>query len=435
MLDTWFSSGLWPFSTMGWPEKTADFERYYPTSVLVTGFDILFFWVARMMMFGLRFTGEVPFKDVYVHGLVRDEYGAKMSKSKGNVRDPLELLATYGTDALRFTLAAQSAMGRDIRLSEDRIEGNRAFANKIWNAARFVHMNLEDYEPGAAVGEDDVAGKWIRARLSRAIEEVHEAVALYRFNDVSTAIYRFFWNEYCDWYLELAKPALQGDDPARRAATQRTLVDVLDAALRLLHPLMPFVTEELWRSLPRVEELPPSLVFTAMPQPEDFVRDEQAEADGERLVAIVRALRSIRSEMNVPPSTRIPLLIGGEAASVAAARALASEISSLARVASIEWIDGNDRPRGAAVAAAGGVELFVPLAGLIDVDAERARLEKSRLKLEKDVARIEKKLGNESFLERAPAEVVDKERGKLEDLQGELGLLQSGLERLSEVEG
>jgi valyl-tRNA synthetase len=435
VLDTWFSSGLWPFSTMGWPEETAELEKYYPTSVLVTGFDILFFWVARMMMFGLRFTGEVPFKDVYVHGLVRDEYGAKMSKSKGNVRDPLELLGTYGTDALRFTLVAQSAMGRDIRLSEDRIEGNRAFANKIWNASRFVHMNLEDYDPKAVVGEDDVAGKWIRARLSRAIDEVREAVALYRFNDVSTALYRFFWNEYCDWYLELAKPALQGNDPARRAATQRTLVDVLDAALRLLHPLMPFVTEELWRSLPRVGELPASMVLTSMPRGEDFLRDEHAEEAGERLVAIVRAIRSIRSEMNVPPSTRIPLLVGGDAASVNAARALESEISSLARVASTEWLSGTERPRGAAVAAAGGVEIFVPLAGLIDVDAERGRLEKTRAKVEKDVARIEKKLGNESFLERAPADVVAKERGKLADLQGELGLLESGLERLSEVEG
>ena len=435
VLDTWFSSGLWPFSTMGWPEKTPEMEKYYPTSVLVTGFDILFFWVARMMMFGLRFTGEVPFKDVYVHGLVRDEYGAKMSKSKGNVRDPLELLGTYGTDALRFTLVSQSAMGRDIRLAEDRIEGNRAFANKIWNAARFVHMNLDDYDPDAVVGEDDVAGKWIRARLSLAIAEVREAVALYRFNDVSSAIYRFFWNEYCDWYLELAKPALQGSDPARRAATQRTLVDVLDAALRLLHPLMPFVTEELWRSLPRDGKLPESMVLAAMPRVEDFVRDEQAEAAGERLVAIVRAIRSIRSEMNVPPSTRIPLLVGGDPASVEAARALSGEISSLARLASTEWLSGTDRPRGTAVAAAGGVELFVPLAGLIDVEAERGRLHKARGKVEKEVDRIKKKLGNESFLERAPAAVVAKERGKLEELEGELGLLQSGLDRLLEVEG
>ncbi|MDG1401255.1 MAG: class I tRNA ligase family protein, partial [Candidatus Binatia bacterium] len=235
--------------------------------------------------------------------------------------------------------------------------------------------------------------------------------------------------------LELAKPALQGDDPARRAATQRTLVDVLDAALRLLHPVMPFVTEELWRSLPRTDALPTSMVFAPMPRAEDFPRDAAAEAAGERLVAVVRAIRSIRSEMNVPPSTRIPLLVGGDPEAVDATRALASEISSLARLASTEWLSGAERPRGAAVAAAGGVELFVPLAGLIDVEAERGRLEKTRAKVEKDVARIEKKLGNESFIERAPAEVVAKERGKLDDLHGELGLLQSGLDRLSEVEG
>ncbi|MFP6663893.1 MAG: valine--tRNA ligase [Deltaproteobacteria bacterium] len=434
VLDTWFSSGLWPFSTMGWPDKTPEMAKYYPTSVLVTGFDILFFWVARMMMFGLRFTGEVPFRDVYVHGLVRDEFGAKMSKSKGNVRDPLELLAQYGTDALRFTLVSQTALGRDIRLSVDRIEGNRAFANKIWNAARFVHMNLEDFDPAHDAGEDDLAGKWIRARLSRVIEEVREAVRLYRFNDISTALYRFFWNEYCDWYLELAKPALMGDDVARRAATQRTLVEVLDAALRLLHPTMPFVTEELWRSLPRTEATPESMVFAAMPRAEDFVRDEAAEAAGERLIAVVRAIRSIRSELGVAPSRRIAASIGGAAASTAAVRELAAEIGNLARIDSLQWLAEGERPRGAAVAAAAGVEIFVPLAGLIDVEAERSRLEKTRGKLAKELGRIEKKLGNESFLARAPAEVVAKEHGKLEELRAEQGLLESALERLAEVD-
>lgn len=435
VLDTWFSSGLWPFSTMGWPDETPELAKYYPTSVLVTGFDILFFWVARMMMFGLRFTGEVPFRDVYVHGLVRDEYGAKMSKSKGNVRDPLELLATYGTDALRFTLVAQSAMGRDIRLSVDRIDGNRAFANKIWNAARFVHMNLEGYDPSAAAGEDDLAGRWIRARLSRCIEEVREAVRVYRFNDASSAIYRFFWNEYCDWYLELAKPTLLGADAARRAATQRTLVEVLDAALRLLHPMMPFVTEELWRSLPRTESLPRSMVETALPRVEDFVRDTAAEEAGDQLIEIVRAIRSIRSEMNVPPSREIDAAIGGDAAAVERARALGAEVEGLARLAGLRWLADGERLRGAAVAAAGGVEIFVPLAGLIDVEAERARLDKARAKVAKELARIEKKLSNESFLARAPEAVVEKEKAKLAELQAEDGLLASGVERLAEVEG
>ncbi|MEO2167796.1 MAG: valine--tRNA ligase [bacterium] len=434
VLDTWFSSGLWPFSTMGWPEQTPELAKYYPTSVLVTGFDILFFWVARMMMFGLRFTGEVPFRDVYVHGLVRDELGAKMSKSKGNVRDPLELLAQYGTDALRFTLVSQTALGRDIRLSLDRIEGNRAFANKIWNASRFVHMNLEGFDPAFDAGEDDLAGKWIRARLSRVIEEVREAVRLYRFNDISSALYRFFWNEYCDWYLELAKPALMGDDAERRAATQRTLVEVLDAALRLLHPTMPFVTEELWRSLPRTEAPPESMVFAAMPRAEDFVRDEEAEAAGERLVAIVRAIRSIRSELGVAPSRRIAVSIGGDADGIRAVRQLADEIGNLARAESLQWLVEGERPRGAAVAAAGGVEIFVPLVGLIDVEAERSRLEKTRGKLAKELERSEKKLGNESFLARAPSDVVEKERGKLEELRAEQGLLESALERLAEVD-
>jgi valyl-tRNA synthetase len=434
VLDTWFSSGLWPFSTMGWPEQTPELAKYYPTSVLVTGFDILFFWVARMMMFGLRFTGEVPFRDVYVHGLVRDELGAKMSKSKGNVRDPLELLAQYGTDALRFTLVSQTALGRDIRLSLDRIEGNRAFANKIWNASRFVHMNLEGFDPACDAGEDDLAGKWIRARLSRVIEEVREAVRLYRFNDISSALYRFFWNEYCDWYLELAKPALIGDDAERRAATQRTLVEVLDAALRLLHPTMPFVTEELWRSLPRTEASPESMVFAAMPRAEDFVRDEEAEAAGERLVAIVRAIRSIRSELGVAPSRRIAVSIGGDAAGISAVRQLAEEIGNLARAESLQWLTEGERPRGAAVAAASGVEIFVPLVGLIDVEAERGRLEKTQGKLAKELERIEKKLGNESFLARAPSDVVEKERGKLEELRAEQSLLESALERLAEVD-
>jgi nicotinate-nucleotide pyrophosphorylase len=325
VLDTWFSSGLWPFSTLGWPEKTPELERYYPTSVLVTGFDIIFFWVARMMMFGLRFTGEVPFRDVYVHGLVRDEYGDKMSKTKGNVKDPLELLATYGTDALRFTLAAQSAMGRDIRLSVDRIDGNRSFANKIWNAARFILLNVGDGPVALADGQrgGSDADRWIRARLARCIDEVREAIDGYRFNDAASALYRFFWNEFCDWYVELAKMSLTPGSPGR-ATTVATLVSVFEAALRLLHPLMPFLTEELWHALPGVERERATLLLARYPRADEIERDGAAEARVERLVDVVRALRNLRSETSLPPSREIALRVASrDAVALDEVRALA----------------------------------------------------------------------------------------------------------------
>jgi valyl-tRNA synthetase len=435
VLDTWFSSGLWPFSTLGWPDRTPELDRYYPTSVLVTGFDILFFWVARMMMFGLRFTGEVPFRDVYVHGLVRDEYGAKMSKSKGNVQDPLELLATYGTDALRFTLAAQSAMGRDIRLSLERIDGNRAFANKIWNAARFVRMNLADFDAAAAAGAVSAADRWISTRLSRTVEEMRAALDAYRFNDVAQVIYRFLWNEFCDWYLELAKLSLGSDDPARRHATQATLVRTLDAALRLLHPLMPFITEELHQALPQSPSAPATtrLVLAPFPRAEDFPRDLAAEADIERLIDVVRVVRNLRAEMNLPPSRRVDVRIGADEATRTALAAMSDAIRSLARVEKLDFLPPGERPRGAAVATAAGAEIFVPLAGLIDVAAERDRLSRGISRVDQELAGVRRKLGNESFVARAPDEIVAKERAREDELATELALLRQGLERLAEV--
>ena len=435
VLDTWFSSGLWPFSTLGWPDRTPELERYYPTSVLVTGFDIIFFWVARMMMFGLKFTGEVPFRDVYVHGLVRDEYGAKMSKSKGNVRDPLELLATYGTDALRFTLVAQSAMGRDIRLSLDRIDGNRAFANKVWNAARFAQMHLEDFDPTADRAAGGPAERWIRTRLSRTVEEYRAALDGYRFNDAATAIYRFLWNEFCDWYVELAKLSLGGEDLEARRAAQQTLVEVLDAALRLLHPLMPFLTEELWRALPREGEPPPSVVRAAFPRADDFERDAAAEAGVEQLIEVVRALRTIRSELGVKPKQEIEVHVAEmEEGAWGSVESFGGAIAALARVGAMHRLEGTERPRGAAVAMAGGVEIHVPIAGLVDVAAERERLAKEIDRVDKELGGVRKKLGNESFLARAPEDIVAKERDKASELEARRGLLSRGLERLAEVE-
>ncbi|MGH7859600.1 MAG: class I tRNA ligase family protein, partial [Candidatus Binatia bacterium] len=294
VLDTWFSSALWPFSTMGWPERTATLERFYPTSVLVTSFDIIFFWVARMMMMGLHFMGEVPFRDVYVHALVRDEYGQKMSKSKGNVIDPLEILDRYGTDALRFTLVALSAMGRDIKLSEDRVEGYRNFANKIWNAARFVLMNVEESSGDSwslpEPGEDLVAAdRWILHRLAATTRDVRQATLGYRFNEAAASLYQFLWAEYCDWYLELAKITMA--DPSRRATTLRVLVGVLERFLRLLHPFMPFLTEELWQALPG-ERATPSIMMAPYPEAEPaWLTETTAAAELETLIATIRSVR------------------------------------------------------------------------------------------------------------------------------------------------
>jgi valyl-tRNA synthetase len=436
VLDTWFSSGLWPFSTLGWPDDTPELRTYYPTSVLVTGFDIIFFWVARMMMFGLRFTAEVPFRDVYVHGLVRDEYGEKMSKTKGNVQDPLELLATYGTDALRFTLAAQSAMGRDIRLSLDRIDGNRSFANKIWNAARFVLMNAGDAPVDLAAGRSGGgdADRWIRARLARAIDEVRAALDGYRFNDAATTLYRFLWNEFCDWYVELAKMSLYGDDAAARTTTLATLVSVFEGALRLLHPLMPFITDELWHALPGVDAATPALVLKPYPRAGEAERDAAAEARVERLIDVVRAVRNLRSEMNLPPSREIDLFVASrDEAALADLRGFDGAVRALAKVARLELLADAEHPRGSAVAVAGGLELYVPLAGLIDVAAERERLEREIERVAKELGQATRKLGNEDFMRRAPEEIVAKERAKASELGEKQELLRRGLERLREA--
>ncbi|HKX05076.1 MAG TPA: valine--tRNA ligase, partial [Methylomirabilota bacterium] len=350
VLDTWFSSGLWPFSTLGWPEETPELKVFYPTSVLVTGFDILFFWVARMAMLGIKFMGDVPFRRVYIHALVRDAEGQKMSKSKGNVVDPLHVMDKYGTDAFRFTLAALAAQGRDIRLAEERIEGYRNFANKIWNAARLVLTNLEGYDPALARrGTPSVADRWIKSRLAEATAQVRKAIDAYRFNDAASAVYQFLWHEYCDWYLEIAKRSLyQPESPAARAVTQRTLVETLEATLRLLHPFMPFISEELWQRLPHQGE---SIMIAPFPKATRKGRDPEAERLMAPILDFVSAIRTIRSESRISPAVELAVSVKPAGPEVAGALAAgAAVIGSLARAAITVSADGA-RPANSAMAA------------------------------------------------------------------------------------
>ncbi|HSD10290.1 MAG TPA: valine--tRNA ligase [Candidatus Binatia bacterium] len=431
VLDTWFSSALWPFSTMGWPEKTATLARFYPTSALVTGFDIIFFWVARMMMMGLHFMNDVPFRDVYVHALVRDEQGQKMSKSKGNVIDPLELLDRYGTDALRFTLVALSAMGRDIKLSEDRVEGYRNYANKIWNAARFVLLNVaaEQTVPSQLpLLPDDLtlADRWILHRLAVVSAEVRAALESYRFNEAASALYRFLWADYCDWYLEMAKISL--GEPARRATTLGVLVGVLERFLRLLHPFMPFLTEELWQALPAPKSAE-SIMVAAYPEADaDWLRAEVDAMD--TVIETIRAVRNVRADLNVAPSAAVELVVfgGGRPRLEPHER----YVRRLAGVNRIDYRDGGERPKGAATVVVDGLELAIPLRGLVeDPAAEIARNRKQLEKLDKEMRGIAAKLANPQFLERAPAEIVEKEREKERELAERRASLERSVERLS----
>jgi valyl-tRNA synthetase len=412
VLDTWFSSGLWPFSTFGWPAATPELATFYPTSCLVTAFDILFFWVARMAMFGLRFMGDVPFREVYVHALVRDAEGQKMSKSRGNVADPLVVTERYGTDAFRFTLIALAAQGRDIRVSEDRIEGYRNFANKIWNAARLVLANLDDFDPRLAKRTPPaVADRWIQSRLNATIGQVRKALDRYRFNDAASAIYQFLWHEFCDWYLEIAKRALYTRDaPGPRARTQATLLDVLETTLRLLHPFMPFITEELWQRLPRRDG--ESIVIAPFPKLSRRRADPEAEREMAPILAIVGAVRNIRSESRVPPAVELHVTVKPPAPRVAALAAAAPLIGGLSR--SRVAVDAEAvRPSHTAFAAVDGIEVLVHLAGVVDLAAERQRLARELQKTHETIQFLEQKLARPEFVERAPAEVVERERARL----------------------
>jgi valyl-tRNA synthetase len=430
VLDTWFSSGLWPFTTLGWPDQTPELKRYYPTNVLVTGFDIIFFWVARMMMLGIHFMERIPFRDVYIHALVRDEKGAKMSKSKGNVIDPLHLIDEYGADALRFTLAAMAAQGRDIKLSTQRVEGYRNFATKFWNACRFAEMNGAVL-PAGFDGRNarETLNRWIAHETARAAREVTEAIETYRFNEAAGAAYRFVWNTYCDWYIELAKPLLTGSDEAAKAETRAMVAWVRDQVLALLHPFMPFVTEELWAVTAQGGAPRQSLLALApWPQPEGF-EDAAAEAEIGWVVDLVSAIRSVRAEMNISPATPIPLTLAGVSADTKARAGRWGEfLKRLARLGDITFVDAV--PQGSVQLLVRGETAALPLKGVVDLAAERTRLEKEMSKVEADIKRVDAKLGNADFLARAPEEVVEGEREKRDEAQARKQKIIEALERL-----
>ncbi|WP_366946099.1 valine--tRNA ligase [uncultured Maricaulis sp.] len=427
VLDTWFSSALWPFSTLGWPADTPEMvERYYPTSVLITAFDIIFFWVARMMMQGLHFMKVAPFKDVYIHALVRDENGQKMSKSKGNVIDPLELIDEYGADAVRFTLAAQAGQGRDIRMSKERVEGYRNFGTKLWNAARFCEMNEcvvpDGYDPKAV---SQTVNKWILSEAAQAIEAINAGLETYRFNDAAAAAYRFVWNVFCDWHLEFAKPLFNGEDPAAKAETQATTAWVLDQALKMLHPFMPFVTEELWQQTGKRDT---QLIVADWPQL-DGLQDADATAEMDWLINLVTDIRRLRAEMNIPAGAKLPLVAVG-ADTVTADRFARHDalIQRMARLASIETADAV--PSASAQTVLGTTTLALPLEGVIDFGAEKDRLAKEVAKLDGEITRLEKKLGNEKFVANAPESVVAEQREKLTDYAGQKAKMTEALARL-----
>jgi len=412
VLDTWFSSALWPFSTMGWPEQTKELKAFYPTAVLVTAFDILFFWVARMMMMGIHFMEEVPFRHVYIHALVRDAEGKKMSKSTGNVIDPLAMTERYGTDALRFTLASFAAMGRDIKLSEERIEGYRHFVNKLWNAARFALMNLPEQKPAAPLSAAaGVPHRWILNRLEEVKDQAAEALEAYRFNDYAQCLYAFTWREFCDWYLELAKPELAGDDPAAKAAAQAVLWTVLKELLTLLHPAIPFVTSEIWSKLPGIEN--PELATEPYPAARPQCRDEAITGRMALLQDAVVAVRNIRAELSISPGKELDLLVRcSDPAEIAFLNDNAGLIRTLAKVGALTVAPDLNPPKAAASAVVQGHELFVPLAGAVDFAGEVARLDKELGKVRTLMAGVDKKLANPGFTEKAPADVVQKERDK-----------------------
>jgi len=479
VLDTWFSSALWPFSTLGWPDQTDRLQTFYPTNVLVTGFDIIFFWVARMIMMGLKFMDDVPFHEIYVHGLVRDAEGQKMSKSKGNVLDPIDVIdgidlealvakrtsgmmqpqlaerierltrknfpqgiPAYGTDALRFTFAALAATGRDIKLDAGRIEGYRNFCNKLWNASRFVLMNTEDQDVG--LGEEplerSLADRWILSRLQRTKQSVTEAIEAYRFDQAAQAIYEFTWNEYCDWYLELTKPVLNGEDvsAAAKRGTRRTLVRVLESLLRLMHPIMPFITEEIWQRVGPLagktvasEDISDTIMLRPYPTYRASLVDAAAEAEMQWVMQFILGVRKIKGEMNIAPGRPVPVLLA-DSSEQDRSNALQHRafLDFLARTESITILESGDPGPESATALVGNMKVLIPLAGLIDKDAELARLEKEIGRLRQDIERTESKLANPAFVDKAPAAVVQKERDKMNQTQAALQDLSAQAEKI-----
>ena len=474
VLDTWFSSALWPFSTLGWPQQTEALKTFYPTSVLVTGFDIIFFWVARMIMMGMKFMdGQVPFKDIYIHGLVRDSHGQKMSKSKGNVLDPIDLIdgidldslvakrtggmmqphlaekiekqtrkefpdgiPAFGTDAVRFTFASLASTGRDINFDMGRVEGYRNFCNKLWNASRFVLMNTEEQDCGQNGGEIElsVADKWIRARLNQAIEQVDSAIEGYRFDHAAQAIYEFTWDEYCDWYLELTKPVLNSETSteAQKRGTRQTLVQVLESLLRLTHPIMPYITEEIWqRVAPLAAIETPTIVTQPFPIVDTRFNDEAVLSEMLWLKGFIIGVRQIRSGMDIKPSLALPVLLqGASALDQARVKTHNATITFLARTESVTVLNDDDEAPESATALVGQMKLLVPMAGLIDKDAEQARLSREIEKLSKDIQLTAGKLNNDSFVSKAPVAVVQKERDRLAEMETSLSQLNEQLEKI-----
>ncbi|MDE0063433.1 MAG: valine--tRNA ligase [Gammaproteobacteria bacterium] len=471
VLDTWFSSALWTFATLGWPAETNELKRFHPTDVLVTGHDIIFFWVTRMIMMTLKFMGEVPFRKVYIHGLVRDAEGRKMSKTKGNGLDPLDLIdgivledlvrkrtenltqprmapriekdtrkdfpkgiPSFGTDALRFTFCALASTGRDVRFDLSRTEGYRNFCNKLWNAARFVLMNAREH-PLDGPAEPGLAGRWIQSRARRLVEDCHLALETYRFDLYANAIYEFAWHEYCDWYLELAKPLLWDENAplAHQTGARRTLVTVLELLLRAAHPILPFITETIWRDVaPLLAKAGPSIMLEPFPQSGDLAADPEAEASIDWLKGVVTALRNIRGEAGIKPGREIDVLLqGGDARDRDLAASSGYLLQRLAKVSSIDWLPRGERPPANALALVGELKVMVPLAGVIDIDAERARINKQIERKQKELQRIGGKLGNEKFVRNAPPAIVEKERNKAADVQSALTTLKQQLDSLA----
>jgi len=475
VLDTWFSSALWPFSTLGWPEETTELNRFYPTSVLVTGFDIIFFWVARMIMMGLKFRGDVPFREIYIHGLVRDSSGAKMSKSKGNVLDPLDIIdgidleslvkkrttglmqpqrapaieaqtreafpegiAEHGTDALRFTFASLATTGRDVVFDMGRVDGYRNFCNKLWNAARYVLMNTEDRLEGIDAGEMSygTAERWIVTRLQRTEQTVNEALQSYRLDLAAQAIYEFTWDEYCDWYLELSKPALQGDaDTPQARGTRYTLVRVLEGLLRLLHPIMPFITEAIWQRVAPVAGLSGQTIMTqAFPIADPERIDTDAETEIDWLQRFILGIRRIRGEMDIAPGKRLPVILqNADDADRRRVERHRAALDFLGRLESIDFLGPDDQAPESALALVDTLEIRVPMAGLIDRDAELARLQKARTRLADDLARTGGKLNNAAFVEKAPAQVVQRERDKQAETESALARIDEQIRRVERL--
>ncbi len=433
VLDTWFSSALWPFSTLGWPDKTEALKTFYPTTLLITGFDILFFWVARMMMMGIYVMKDVPFRVVYLHALVRDEQGDKMSKSKGNIIDPIKMIDKYGADPFRFTLAAFTAQGRDVRMSEERIEGYKFFVNKIWNAAKFSLMNLEDYPADDQAAPDRAAlslpDRWILARLNRTVGEVIRALDEYRFNEATGSLYQFVWHEFCDWYLELVKPVLYSrDQSTRRRTTQQALSQALRQLLKLLHPFMPFLTEEIWQTAVADGA---SIMVSSYPEPDEGLADADAERRMGLIMDCITRIRNIRGEMNIAPSKKLRVVVSAPDEAMAAVLNEGRDyIVNLGNLDILTLGVNLEEPKGAAVGVVGAARVFVLMEGMIDIAAEKARLEKEWTRVAKDLSTVSRKLANRDFMDKAAEAVIRKEEQKYQDLREKHGVLEAAIKKL-----